>query len=236
MTMTKGELEILHSYIDSAKNYLEFGSGESTIYASKAPMITNIDSVESSEAYINENLRPNPAVAKTLSTGKLLFHIIDIGETKNWGHPKNKSKKHLWPNYSLNIFSKKNNYDLVLVDGRFRVSCILNSILNTPENCIIMVHDFWDRPQYRFLLKYLEVKDKIDTLGVFSKKKDVDLKKLQSIIKKYQYLPRDKTFFDKVKQLLRETFWPSPERPELIKTGRDKLAGKTKKNNPYPIT
>lgn len=175
--------------MDSSTNYLEFGAGESTIYASSAPMIKTIDSVESSQKYIDENLKPNVEIAKAIAMKKLQFHIVDIGETIAWGYPKDESKKHLWPNYSLSIFSQKKFYDLVLVDGRFRVACTLNCILSTPENCTIIIHDFWNRPQYHIVLKYLRVKDKIDTLGVFSKESNINLQELQSLIKESQYLP-----------------------------------------------
>lgn len=132
-------------------------------------------------------------ISNALSTGKLSFHIIDIGETTAWGHPKNEIKKHLWPNYCLSVFSKKSNHDLVLVDGRFRVACTINCILNTRENCTIMIHDLWNRPEYHIVLRYLETIERVDRFGVFCKRIDISSKKLQSLIKKYQYLPADKT-------------------------------------------
>jgi hypothetical protein len=51
MTMTLKELDVLHEYIDSSTYYLEFGSGESTIYASKSTNLKTINSVESSINY-----------------------------------------------------------------------------------------------------------------------------------------------------------------------------------------
>ena len=206
MTMTKDELEILHSYIDSSTYYLEFGSGESTIYASKSPKIKTIYSIESSQRYIDGNLKSNANIATALSTNKLHFCVIDIGETISWGYPKDKSKMHLWPNYSLSVFSENKNFDLVLVDGRFRVACALNYLLNTPDNCTLMIHDFWNRPEYHIVLRYLEVKDRVDTLGVFSKKRDIDLYKVQSLIKVFQYLPNDKTFLFKIRKNLTKAF------------------------------
>jgi hypothetical protein len=38
-SMTNAEKEKLYSYIDLSINYLEFGSGESTIYAASVPKI-----------------------------------------------------------------------------------------------------------------------------------------------------------------------------------------------------
>ncbi len=208
MAMTKDELDMVHSYMDASHSYLEFGSGESTIYAANASMIKNIDSVESSEKYITENLKPNIAIANALASGKLRFHIVDIGETIDWGYPKNQSKKHLWPNYSLSVFSRQSNHDLVLVDGRFRVACALNSALNTSEDCSIIIHDFWSRPEYHILLKYLKVKNRVDTVCVFGKKRDCDFRKAQALIRKYQYLPSDGTLFDEMKEKLKKCLLP----------------------------
>lgn len=189
MTMTKEELKILHTHMDLSTRFLEFGSGASTLYAASVPSIRQIDSVESSESFINENLKPNPIISNALSAGKLLFHIIDIGKTIHWGYPIGFRKKHLWPNYSLSIFSEKSEHDLILIDGRFRVACTLNCILNTPPDCKIIIHDFWNRPAYHSVLPFLETNDKADTLGLFSKKPDIDHNEVKSLIEKYQYLP-----------------------------------------------
>ena len=191
--MTTGELALLHSCLNSAANYLEFGAGASTIHASNVPTIERIDSVDSSGPYIDEHLRPHAAISSALSTGKLKFHVIDVGETSKWGYPIDESKKHLWPNYSLGVFSRPSDHDLVLVDGRFRVACTLSSILSTPDDCRILVHDYWDRPQYHVVSKYLETIDRIDTMGLFRKRPGVDARKLRSLLAKYQYLPADRT-------------------------------------------
>jgi len=188
--MTTDELNILHTHIKSSTQFLEFGAGASTLYAASVPTIEQIDSVESSESFINENLKPNPIISNALSAGKLLFHVIDIGRTSFWGYPSGFRKKHQWPNYSLSIFSKKSEHDLVLIDGRFRVACTLNCILNTPQNCKIMIHDFWNRPDYHIVLPFLETKAKVDTLGVFAKKEGIDQRQVKALLEKYQYLPR----------------------------------------------
>ncbi|MDD2722545.1 MAG: hypothetical protein PHH59_00800 [Methylovulum sp.] len=190
MTMTASELDILHSHIDTSTKFLEFGAGASTLYAASVPSIKQIDSVESSVEFVNENLKPNPVISEAVSAGRLLFHIIDIGKTFYWGYPASFCKKHLWPDYSFRIFRQKSEHDLVLIDGRFRVACTLNTILNTPENCKILIHDFWNRPHYHIVLSFLETQVEVDTLGVFTKKPSIDRRQVKSLIEKYKYLPR----------------------------------------------
>lgn len=197
--MLKNELEILHKHIDSSTMYLEFGSGESTVYAAGAKSIKHIDSVESSEEFVEENLKSKSVVVEALESGKLTLNVIDIGKTGLWGFPVNKEKKHLWPNYSLSVFSKKSEHDLVLVDGRFRIACTLNAILNTPRNCKIIIHDFWISPEYHKLLRYLDLLERADTIAVFSKKKNISAKKIRRLIKKYQYMPGDRTMLERLR-------------------------------------
>ena len=82
------------------------------------------------------------------------------------------------------------NIDTVLVDGCFRVACILSVILNlsSTDNTIILIHDFWNRDIYHTILKYLTKVDKIDTLGVFRIKDNVDLTLVKQEYDIYKYI------------------------------------------------
>lgn len=206
MTMTAGERQMLHSYIDNATHYLEFGAGASTVYASNAENVKRIDSVESSGEYINAHLAGEPAVREALQGGRLTFYKIDIGETVKWGYPKDNSKRNLWGNYSSEVFRSNKDYDLVLIDGRFRVACALNTVLHTPADCVIIIHDFWNRPEYHCLLKYLNVKEQVDTLGVFTKKRNISTARMKSLIKKYQFRPGDYSLSYKIQHELEKFF------------------------------
>lgn len=190
MTMTANELDILHAQINAATRFLEFGAGASTVYAASVPTLAQIDSVESSADFIDQSLKPQPAISEALSAGKLLFHVVDIGKTVLWGYPASICKRHQWPNYSLSIFSRRSEHDLVLIDGRFRVACTLNCLLNTPPDCKIIIHDFWNRPDYHGVLPFLQTKAKADTLGLFVKKEGIDHHKIKGMIGKYLYHPR----------------------------------------------
>ncbi|MBT7823152.1 MAG: hypothetical protein HN674_08480 [Candidatus Marinimicrobia bacterium] len=190
-TMTSSELYLIKKYILGAKNYLEFGSGNSTIIASKTKSIKKIHSVETSSDFIHENLLEINEIKNRVKLGSLVFQITNIGQVRRWGYPKNDNKIELWPNYSLGAFLTNDiNYDLVLVDGLFRVACTLSSLLNTPQDCIIMIHDFWNRPRYHVLLEFLDPIESADTLGVF-RKKEFNNDRVKSILMKYLFRPSD---------------------------------------------
>ena len=187
--MKETELNLLKKQMQESTNYLEFGAGRSTKMAANLLNIKKIDTVESDKDFVTNNLLDDLDVTQALNEDRLTFHYIDLGPCEKWSYPIDYSKKHLWPNYSLGIFNKKRNYDLVLVDGRFRVSCILNSIINTPDDCKIIAHDFWNRPYYFAALEFLEILEKADTLGLFAKKTNYNKLKIQELIATYQYIP-----------------------------------------------
>lgn len=191
MTMTQAELDLLHARIDASRNFLEFGAGASTVYAAGRHSIERIDSVESSAEFIDQQVRPHAPVAEAVAAGRLVFHIIDIGATGDWGSPADARSRHLWPNYPLSVFAQPLDHDLVLIDGRFRVACTLASILSTPPGCTIMIHDFWNRPHYHVVLRFLDVQARADTLAVFSKKPGLDARRAQRLLARYQYQPGD---------------------------------------------
>ncbi|MEQ1857388.1 MAG: hypothetical protein ABL963_13085 [Longimicrobiales bacterium] len=191
--MTAGELALLQACLGSAVSYLEFGAGASTIHAASVPSIRRIDSVDSSGAYIDEHLRPHATVAAAQVAGRLTFHVVDIGATSKWGYPVDDSKKRQWPTYSQGVFSRPSDHDLVLVDGRFRVACALSSILNTPDDCRILIHDFRARPQYHVVTRFLERREQVDSLVLFAKKRGVSSERVRSLLRRYQYLPADRS-------------------------------------------
>jgi hypothetical protein len=202
VTITDSELAILHSYLDGAEHYVEFGSGASTIYAASVASLKSIDCVESSPEFFDQSVRSDPGVAEAIRLGRLRVHTVDIGRTEAWGLPADRSKMELWPVYPNGVFAQKNRvHDLVLVDGRFRVACAVAAALNTPDHCIILMHDFprredypfWKPPYLHEVLTFLDLIEHRDSLAVLQKRTHLNVRKAQSAIKKFQYLPGDRS-------------------------------------------
>lgn len=172
----------------SIKNYLEFGSGGST-FTVLLNSQANIFSVESSLDYIN-HLRTWNYIIESERNKRLIFEHINIGKVGNWGIPLDKENKELYPNYSELIFKKNNlRFDCVFIDGRFRIACTLNSIL---YGCIFtkfIIHDFWNRPKYRIMLKYLDVIEYEGTMLIAQAKGNININQLQEDIIRYKYDP-----------------------------------------------
>lgn len=187
------ETNLFVKHTINSKSYLEFGCGGSTFllaYLSNAKIL----SVDNDKNFI-DFISQNETLAQVLSDSesRLKFFHIDTGEIKGWGHPKDDSKKSQYPQYSQKIFEilsrdETDSIDTYFVDGRFRVACVMSILLHCNTNAKIIIHDFWDRAHYHIVLKFLEVVDRVDTLAVFKIKPNIDKKRVESLLRKYEFV------------------------------------------------
>ena len=187
---TVAERELFYHYIGkcSCKNYLEFGAGGSTFDVLKRTD-ADVYSVESSLSWI-KRMKSWKFIRQNISKGKLHFVYANIGKTKKWGYPCSETKQECFLNYTQLYTQQVPFPSIVLVDGRFRVACVLSIILNVKpnDNLIILFHDFWNREHYHVVLKYLETIDRADSLGVFKVKENINKDEIFQLYEKYKYI------------------------------------------------
>jgi hypothetical protein len=188
--MSDNEKAIFDQAIRKSSHYLEFGLGGSTLRAiqkSKAKIYT----VESSPDWIS-HMREYVFV-RYFENKRLYLFPVNIGPVGDWGYPESEDFKGYFQRYSSSVFQSIDSklIDLALVDGRFRVACILKIVLACYENSniLILIHDFWDRPHYHVVLKYLDIVNRADTIGLFSVKKNVDLKSVEHDYEAFKLIP-----------------------------------------------
>lgn len=177
--MTSDEQQLFLSKLKQAKNYFEFGSGGSTVWAVQQGL--TVQGVESDPAWVQalqEKLGQQCQVA-----------VVDIGPTGDWGYPLT-TQTDKFPRYSQAILEHEHAFDLILIDGRFRVACTMATIQHiakhhTQDSTIIFIHDFWNRPQYHCVLEFLDVVEQVESAGVFKVKKDVSLDSVAEIWLEY---------------------------------------------------
>lgn len=184
--MSDEETQLFERCLKKTKSYFEFGSGGSTKLAARCNI--EIFGVESDKFWV-ETLRNE--------VGPLCkVEFADIGPTKEWGYPVDNSNKENFPRYSESILKYDNSFDLILVDGRFRVACTLNAIKHSLQkqkniaDTSIFIHDFWCRPDYHAVLAFLETEDTAETAGVFKIKKNINMSSLEEMLEKYKYIPQ----------------------------------------------
>lgn len=188
--MSESEIAVFDEEIKRSKNYLEFGLGGSSLRAIQKSN-AKIYTVESSAEWL-ASMRRYLAI-RYHENRRLNIFLMDIGATGDWGYPKSESNLEVFEMYSSKIFDliDKTLIDLVLIDGRFRVACTLNLIMECYENdnLKILIHDFWNREKYHIVLKYLEPIRRVDTLGLFSIVDDVDIESVKLDYEIYKLNP-----------------------------------------------
>lgn len=187
--MSEAEIGLLEKVLPDAAKVLEFGSGGSSQFFLEH-QVRSLMSIESDKLWL-EKLLTNPAVFTYHQNGVWTPLHINIGPVGEWGVPLYKHPKVNWLDYHQHCWrvSKDNSFDLVLIDGRFRVACTCQTLLRCKnENVLLVIHDFWNRPVYHIVLDFLEVADKADTLAVCKLKKNLDWRKLALVLQHYQLI------------------------------------------------
>jgi len=190
--MTKNEQNLFIEYISDANIYLEFGTGGSTVVTlsqSKA----HIYSVESSKDWIECIRQKYDIIEKSEKEGRLDMLYADIGNVGEWGVPVKQDfeqNKEKYLNYSKHIFYQYpeiKQADVVLIDGRFRVACCLQILLNAKDDTTILFHDYWVRPEYHVVKRFVDYIDGVDKFMVCKKKDGLSENLINDVFEKYKY-------------------------------------------------
>lgn len=153
----------LERRLQNTKLFLEFGSGGSTVLANRLAVPTI--SVESDRFY-------GAAVRKAMSNGDLTTMVFPkMGVTKQWGMPVF-FKRMKGERYAGAPFHKISTAfpDFILVDGRYRVACVLETARRAylaKSTAQLMLDDYEGRPRYHVLENYLGTPERIGRAAVF---------------------------------------------------------------------
>jgi hypothetical protein len=168
--MTLREQDLFVSFLRCSKQYLEFGTGGSTILAA-AHVATSVTSVDSSDEW-QARVAKSCAAAGTQIVPLLVW--VDIGRVGPWGRPIDDSAKSRWPEYFSAVWKipQAMGTDLCLIDGRFRVACFLSVLLHCSPLTTIMIHDFPERDIYHVVQQFADQIAIADSLAVFHRRSD----------------------------------------------------------------
>jgi hypothetical protein len=156
----------------SARSYLEFGSGGSTVLADKHGIpAVSVESDRYYAAVVHSLLSPQT---------KVTLLNVAIGITRQWGHPifrsPTKARLARWRKYSSAPFSTiaaaEVFPDFVLVDGRFRRACVLETTreaLLAGVSVTIMFDDYYlaDRGHYHSVESWLGRPERVGRAAFF---------------------------------------------------------------------
>jgi len=167
--------------LKTTKSFLEFGSGGSTVLASKY-VKGDIISIESDIEWFNKL----KIIFKEYSNVKL--YLVDLMcKPRTWGHPSAECPQSQKRKYSQIVKSLDlSEVNLILIDGRFRVACALHIHPLISNETDVLFDDFGDRLEhYSIVLNYYDVVTRIDRM-IHLRKKNIIIPK--EIIEKYELI------------------------------------------------
>lgn len=144
-----GEGELFVEIASNARVYGEYGMGASTLWVAKetkAPIIavdTSADWVDRTRASLGASER---------------FHLtwVDVGPIGDWGMPLGFSRRHAFRAYVEAPWAEDAQPDVVLIDGRFRLSCWFESVIRAQPGTRLVFDDYTDRPTYHVVEEFLK--------------------------------------------------------------------------------
>jgi hypothetical protein len=183
------------SQLGSTRHYLEFGCGASTILASK--MVNNLVSVESDPALLAQVRRQLPHDDSPRAVTKLIH--ANIGWTDRWGMPAFRRptprRVRKWERYAKAPWryfrSLGREPDLILVNGRFRVACILQSLLSLSpaSHCQILCDDYVERTHYHAVELFADL-TVVGRMAVLRPRRALDRIQVRRLLKEHFADPR----------------------------------------------
>ncbi|ABQ33313.1 MULTISPECIES: hypothetical protein [Bradyrhizobium] len=167
----RGGLEFFTAAIRSSRVYLEYGSGGSTIMA--ASHVSRLVSVEPDAMFAK-------AVRAALPETEAEISILTpwIGVTRDWSYPvfgrPTPARRARWkrlPRAPWAVLS--DTPDLILVDGRFRVACALESLLHIGPATRLLIDDYAGR-DYGAVEQFGRLVAMHGRMAEFTKRSDFD--------------------------------------------------------------
>jgi hypothetical protein len=167
LAMTLPEQALLTALLRRSRSVVEFGSGGSTFAAAKN-VSDWVVSVDSSEEWLGR-VRDACLENNTKIVPELIS--VDIGPLAEWGYPSDLATVDRWPSYHSSVWCDPKTLaaDLYFIDGRFRVACFMQALLNGPDDALYAVHDFDSRPHYHVMRDVAREVAIVDDLSIFVK-------------------------------------------------------------------
>ena len=178
-TVMSPEWKTFRECMESCQVYLEFGSGESTLFADKAG-VSKIVSVETDPLWVS--------TLEKLTSSRVSFIRVDLGPVGRWGRPIDYSFHSRFSHYLDDPFDGDLQPDLVLIDGRFRVASFLATLRMVAPGSVIVFDDYVKRPEYHVVEEVLSPERVGERQAVFRRPEEVDLKKIDYLLNAFRYV------------------------------------------------
>jgi len=180
--------------LERARNYLEYGSGGASVLANR--LVNTLVSVDCDANRISDVRRK---LAEQGRRAMARFIHVNIGLTVDTGMPvftkPTRRRVRRWEDYPTAPWryfrSIGQQPDLILVDGRFRVACVLESLLSLSplSEAQILVDDYEDRPHYQVVERFADF-ELVGRMAVLRPRRLLDRIQVRRLVRQYCADPR----------------------------------------------
>jgi len=168
--------------VSKAALYVEYGCGQSTIWASRNSS-ARIISVDTSQEWVQRVM----SCQSTANPAEI--HWVDCGPVRDWGTPYDYRYRRQFADYIAFPYSQiTDSPDVVLVDGRFRVACFLTSLIHCAPGTTIIFDDYAHRPEYHIVESFCASPVLSGRQAIFVTPGAVDVDQIRSEIEKFSYV------------------------------------------------
>lgn len=156
----RGDDSLFIESVAACTVYGEYGCGASTIWCANHSAVPII-AVDTSADWISR-----VRAAAERKTRLEIVHV-DLGELGEWGRPVSYRRRADFAAYIEAPWTFALKPDLILVDGRFRVACFLQSLLNAAAGAVILFDDYTERPNYHLVEEFVARAQTCGTMAKF---------------------------------------------------------------------
>jgi hypothetical protein len=193
---------IFKALISNAQTYLEYGSGGSTQLAAR--YAKTVISVDHDRAFLEA---VGQQIYKTGACPEFKPIVVNIGSSGPWGYPvfawfgsnldtarcskSTDSRLQRWKSYPIApwkfLQQRMLEPDVILIDGRFRVACALESFLRLgpKSTCNILVDDYAGRPHYKSIEEFGDLVAMHGRMAQFRKAARLDVEKCRRVLEDF---------------------------------------------------
>lgn len=163
LTFGTRESDFLRRHYEAADTILEYGSGGSTVLA--AELGRTVFTVESDKAWADRLAAHVDPISP-----KVHVHYADIGPTGPWGVPMKPREHRKFHSYALSVWDRPDfmEPDLVLIDGRFRASCLVAVLLRATKPVTVLFDDYLKRGYYHGVERLARKEEMVGRMARFT--------------------------------------------------------------------
>lgn len=175
----EGSSALFRHHVRSARIYGEYGVGASTVWVARNTD-ADIVAVDTSQIWIDH-------VRTQVARERLKVTWIDMGPVGDWGRPHGYARRHMFRAYRESIW-RATSPDLILLDGRFRIACFLESLLRAKPDTRILFDDYAARPAYHIAAEFLAPVDSDGRQALFVVPEKLDRDRIANELIRFEYV------------------------------------------------